>query len=303
VVTDDSGNVCYDADYYPFQGERAYVTTCAPAYRFAGMKFDQESSDYYTLNRYYPPNLGRWLSPDPVAGSIYNPQSLNRYAYVLNNPMNFIDPLGLHDQLPKGWECVPSDEDCQGVRPPRCNNMTCVWEYWRSTICSINGHWGPCPSWDWEIGKTDRGNDIFDALAGAPGTYLTLDMHGNLGFGFDEGLWMQTWAFIDTARAQGSTPPTAGYLVHQVWNPILSAASRTVSENVTRYGFIPSLSGAIDSVRQSGGSMRGPYVTIAMEPAGVNMKVYTDTFKFTVDPILGPLDYWMRTLLSIWFFP
>ena len=95
VVTDDSGNVCYDADYYPFQGERAYVTTCAPAYRFAGMKFDQESGDYYTLNRYYPPNLGRWLSPDPLAGDITNPQSLNRYAYALNNPTNLIDPLGL----------------------------------------------------------------------------------------------------------------------------------------------------------------------------------------------------------------
>ena len=100
VVTDDSGNVCYDADYYPFQGERAYVTTCAPAYRFAGMKFDQESSDYYTLNRYYPPNLGRWLTPDPVAGDILNPQSLNRYAYVLNNPTNFIDPLGLLEYHP-----------------------------------------------------------------------------------------------------------------------------------------------------------------------------------------------------------
>ena len=95
VVTDASGNVCYDADFYPFQGERSYITNCTPAFKFAGMKFDQESGDYYTLNRYYPPNLGRWLSPDPVAGSIYNPQSLNRYSYVLNNPCSLIDPLGL----------------------------------------------------------------------------------------------------------------------------------------------------------------------------------------------------------------
>jgi hypothetical protein len=40
-------------------------------------------------------HLRRWLSPDPVAGSIFNPQSLSRYAYVLNNPTNAIDPLGL----------------------------------------------------------------------------------------------------------------------------------------------------------------------------------------------------------------
>src|SRR2546422_11417504 len=43
----------------------------------------------------YTPNQGRWLSPDPLAGDIANPQSLNRYAYVVNNPTNFTDPLGL----------------------------------------------------------------------------------------------------------------------------------------------------------------------------------------------------------------
>ncbi len=43
----------------------------------------------YSLRHY------RWLSPDPVAGDILNPQSLNRYAYVLNNPTNLIDPQGL----------------------------------------------------------------------------------------------------------------------------------------------------------------------------------------------------------------
>jgi RHS repeat-associated protein len=98
IVTDAAGNVCYDADFYPFQGERpAYVNTCAPAYKFAGMKFDQESGNYYTLNRYYPPNLGRWMSPDPLAGDVTNPQSLNRYAYVMNNPCTLVDPLGLGD--------------------------------------------------------------------------------------------------------------------------------------------------------------------------------------------------------------
>jgi len=39
--------------------------------------------------------LGRWLSPDPLAGDVTDPQSLNRYSYVLNNPTNFSDPLGL----------------------------------------------------------------------------------------------------------------------------------------------------------------------------------------------------------------
>jgi len=37
------------------------------------------------------------MSVDPLSGSIGNPQSLNRFAYVLNNPANLVDPFGLED--------------------------------------------------------------------------------------------------------------------------------------------------------------------------------------------------------------
>ncbi|PYV17041.1 MAG: hypothetical protein DMG21_09650 [Acidobacteria bacterium] len=53
---------------------------------------------YLTLFRRYSSTQGRWLSPDPAglgAADPANPQSWNRYAYVLNNPINFVDPLGL----------------------------------------------------------------------------------------------------------------------------------------------------------------------------------------------------------------
>ncbi len=59
--------------------------------------------------RLYSDGVGRWISPDPVGGSIFNPQSLNRYAYVLNNPTSFTDPLGLQGHR-RGcttfWDCV-----------------------------------------------------------------------------------------------------------------------------------------------------------------------------------------------------
>jgi RHS repeat-associated protein len=45
--------------------------------------------------REYDPNKGRWLTPDPLGGEITNPQSLNRYTYVLNQPTTLIDPSGL----------------------------------------------------------------------------------------------------------------------------------------------------------------------------------------------------------------
>jgi RHS repeat-associated protein len=50
------------------------------------------------LFRRYSPVQGRWISPDPAgisAVDVTNPQSWNRYAYVLNNPLAFLDPLGL----------------------------------------------------------------------------------------------------------------------------------------------------------------------------------------------------------------
>jgi hypothetical protein len=49
--------------------------------------------------RYYCPNLGRFLSVDPVGGSVGSSQSWNRYSYVLNNPLKLVDPDGNSPQL------------------------------------------------------------------------------------------------------------------------------------------------------------------------------------------------------------
>jgi len=43
----------------------------------------------------YDPDAKRFQAPDPIRGNIFNPQSLNLYTYVLNSPLNFIDPWGL----------------------------------------------------------------------------------------------------------------------------------------------------------------------------------------------------------------
>jgi RHS repeat-associated protein len=57
----------------------------------------RESGNYYTLNRYYPANLGRWLSPDPsnLGVDFWLPQTWNRYSYVLNNPLTLVDRNGI----------------------------------------------------------------------------------------------------------------------------------------------------------------------------------------------------------------
>ncbi len=96
IATLDSGGALAKAAYLVF-GENAAVTT--GALRYTGRRFDAETAGstaepsglYYYRARMYSPALGRFLQPDPIgtAGGV------NLYAYVGNDPLNAIDPLGL----------------------------------------------------------------------------------------------------------------------------------------------------------------------------------------------------------------
>lgn len=65
-------------------------------YKFTGYERDSETGLDYAFARYYCYRLGHFMSADPLGDSISDPQSLNRYAYVGNNPISSIDPSGLH---------------------------------------------------------------------------------------------------------------------------------------------------------------------------------------------------------------
>jgi len=95
AITTSAGVVCYNADFLPFGTEQALVNSCAQNYKFTGYERDSETGLDYAFFRYYNSRLGRFMSADPLEGSVGEPQSLNRYAYVLNNPCNLADPLGL----------------------------------------------------------------------------------------------------------------------------------------------------------------------------------------------------------------
>jgi RHS repeat-associated protein len=55
---------------------------------------DIETGLDYFLARYYASAQGRFTSADSYGGRLTNPQTLNRYAYVLNNPLKYTDPTG-----------------------------------------------------------------------------------------------------------------------------------------------------------------------------------------------------------------
>jgi len=110
-MTSATGVIQKESDYYPFGGERQVVNTVDLTYKFAGMEYDPETGAYHTLYRQYSPNLGRWFSADPERCGVDNPQAFNMYAYVLDNPTNLVDPLGLQG-------CNPWDPFCPGLGTP-----------------------------------------------------------------------------------------------------------------------------------------------------------------------------------------
>jgi RHS repeat-associated protein len=128
-------------DYMPF-GEELYVgtggRTSTEGYNtdnvrqhFTGYEADVETGLNFAQARYQSPVQGRFTSVDPLGRSanVLNPQSFNRYSYVLNNPTNLTDPFGL---MTKGDQADPdtgddgkdegddpSDDPQQQAQPPQ----------------------------------------------------------------------------------------------------------------------------------------------------------------------------------------
>ena len=94
-----------DDAYAPYGENYAESGTVDPS--FTGNDQDTVSGTYDFLFREYNANQGRWISPDPAGLGVIdlrNPQTWNRYAYVANNPLGAVDPLGLTD-CPQGKTC------------------------------------------------------------------------------------------------------------------------------------------------------------------------------------------------------
>jgi hypothetical protein len=69
--------------------------------------------------------MGRFMSPDPIAGNVMNPQSWNRYAYAANNPLKFTDPSGLRCY----WDDATVDDPVAdgGADALQCSNDGGSW--------------------------------------------------------------------------------------------------------------------------------------------------------------------------------
>ena len=131
-VVAGTGSVCYDADFPPFGQERAYINTCSQNYKFEGKERDTETQNDDFGAREYSWRFGRWLSSDwsavpvPVPyANLANPQTLNLYAMVSDDPEAFADLDGhkswADDYVAQdlGWASVNSP----GPEEPAQNNQ------------------------------------------------------------------------------------------------------------------------------------------------------------------------------------
>ncbi len=106
VTTDANGTVAGQQGLFPF-GDSWYDVGATSKKKMGDYERDPESGNDYALARFDVNRLGRFASPDPVGGSVANPQSLNGYSYVANDPVNSADPSGMFvvgiDRFLSGW--------------------------------------------------------------------------------------------------------------------------------------------------------------------------------------------------------
>lgn len=94
VLTDASGSPMEQTAYLPYGHERSRTGSDLSDYKFTDQEKDRETGLYNYDARLYDPVLGRFTMADTLLPDLYNPQALNRYAYVLNNPLIYTDPTG-----------------------------------------------------------------------------------------------------------------------------------------------------------------------------------------------------------------
>ncbi|PID83523.1 hypothetical protein CSB11_00720, partial [Candidatus Campbellbacteria bacterium] len=105
IITDNNSNIVKTKDYFPFGDIRIDTGTSTEDNSFTGYEHDSQTGLDYAEARYYNSKIGKFISQDSAVNSLglnnkeqtqllTDPQQLNTYSYVRNNPLNNIDPTG-----------------------------------------------------------------------------------------------------------------------------------------------------------------------------------------------------------------
>jgi RHS repeat-associated protein len=111
VLTNDSQAISWKAVYTPFGDAVPSVQTVENPFRFPGQYYDTETGLHYNYFRYYNPQTGRYITPDPIGLE----GGINLFAYVRGNPLRWIDRKGLVDPTGIGFSDSFMDEVPPGL--------------------------------------------------------------------------------------------------------------------------------------------------------------------------------------------
>lgn len=141
-LLDSTGDVETNYAYDPF-GVPVVGGDVSNPYQYTGEAWDAEVGLLYLRARYYQPEVGRFVNKDPWPGNVWRPGTLNHYLYVVDNPVNGVDPSGLQEPT----RVTP---DAQPQWPPRAaRGSTSAAEPSPSTVPTPGPQPGSTPTpWD-----------------------------------------------------------------------------------------------------------------------------------------------------------
>lgn len=132
VVTNAAGTVVDRLEYYPYGSIR---NTGSERYSYTGKEKDTSTGQFYYEARYYDASAHHFTQADTVTPGVYDPQNLNRYAYVNNNPLKYTDPSG-HYKLSNAWEYIAGA--FKSVDTPQLSTVSSYGHVWKSNISKKN---------------------------------------------------------------------------------------------------------------------------------------------------------------------
>ncbi|MCP4669124.1 MAG: hypothetical protein GY849_22535, partial [Deltaproteobacteria bacterium] len=94
AVTDETGTVVERIEYLPFGAMAYHDGERIARYLYTDQEWEPETGLYNYNARLYDPLQGRFITPDSLVQDPFDPQTLNRYTYVRNNPLMYVDPSG-----------------------------------------------------------------------------------------------------------------------------------------------------------------------------------------------------------------
>ena len=94
-LTDTNGEITLAMNYEPYGEMLSSVGNAATSYGYTGEWTDSYIKFLYLRSRWYSSSLNQFIQPDSIVPNYTDPQSINLYSYVRNNPVRFTGPTGL----------------------------------------------------------------------------------------------------------------------------------------------------------------------------------------------------------------